>query len=220
VLFWKVIPAFADFFKSVGGKLPAITQAVLDLSHVFTSYGLYLAVVLATAVFVFYRFLQNPQGKLSFDYFTLTIPGIGDLLVEAAMQSFSANLSLLLRAGLPLLDALEIIESTFGRQMAYREAIKSARYNVYQGRDLASSLDETRLFTQFVVYMARVGEESGQLATVLAEADIFYSDRVESQVSRLTALVEPVIIVLMGAVVGVVLAAIYIPIFSLSSRGR
>jgi type IV pilus assembly protein PilC len=145
------------------------------------------------------------------------MPLMGQLTVESTMERFAHNLALLLKSGTPLLEALRIMPDLFRGQGVYRPAFAWVYQNVGKGTGLGSSLEKTGLFTPMVVNMIRVGEESGTLTEVLEEIAAFYRAKVEVLVQRVTGMMEPIIVIFMGASVGVILMSIYLPMFQMAS---
>ena len=220
VMLWKVVPTFADFFKEFDSELPPITQAVIDLSGFLQANGLYLLAGTVAAVFLMRHYLRSENGKRLFTQVTLTMPLIGECKVQASMERFATNMVLLLRSGLPLLDAISSLRGVFQNNTVYRDALRRIEQHVSAGAGLATSMEESGLFTPLVVSMVRVGEESGQLAAVLEEVAVYYRRRVQAMVERLTGTIEPVVILLMGITVAVILMSIYLPMFQIASGPR
>lgn len=217
VMMWKVVPTFTMFFKDSGGKVPALTQYVIDLSYFFEAYGIYVVVAAPVVLWGLRRYLRSPDGNRRFTNLLLVMPFVGDMVVQVAMQRFCTNLALLLRSGADLLDALRTVQTLWAGFPAYQSASAAVHAALGRGKDLATALDATGLFTPLLVNMVRIGESSGQLVPVLEKLDHYYAERSQKVILRLTALMEPVIVIFMGLVVGTILAAIYIPMFSMSS---
>lgn len=220
VMLWKVVPVFADFFKDAGSKLPAITQTVIDLSNFLQRNGLYLVGGVVATVLAVRYYLRTPTGRRLFQKAILTAPMIGECAVQAYMERFATNMVLLLRSGLPLLEAIGSMQGVFHSNAVYFEALRRVQQRVAAGIRLAVALEETGLFTSMVVSMVRVGEESGELATVLDQVSTYYRKRVEAMLERLTGMIEPVVILGMGVTVAVILTSIYLPMFQMASGPR
>ena len=217
VMLWKVVPVFAEFFSEAKSALPAITQTVINLSEFLQNDGHYCVGGVIVTVFVTRRFLKTPGGKLLFTKLVLTTPMIGECAVEAYMERFATNMVMLLKAGLPLLDALHSMQGVFHDNPVYSEALQHIRRRVSNGTGLAPSMQETGLFTSMMISMVRVGEESGQLGVVLDQVAVYYRKRVEATLERLTGMIEPLVILGMGVVVAVILTSIYLPMFQMAS---
>jgi type IV pilus assembly protein PilC len=217
VMLWKVVPVFAEFFKDSGSKLPAITQTVINISNFLQTNGLYLVGGVGAAFFGLRHYLRTPGGQRVFQKVLLTTPMVGECAVEAYMERFATNMVLLLRSGLPLLEAIESMQGVFQNCAVYREALQHVQHRISSGDRLATAMEETGLFTSMVVSMVRVGEESGEMVTVLDQVATYYRKRVEALLQRLTGMIEPMVILGMGVTVAVILTSIYLPMFQMAS---
>ena len=217
VMMWKVVPTFTLFFKDSGGKIPVLTQYVITFSQFFEAYGLYVVLGAPVVVWALRRYLRSPEGNRRVTNLLLVTPMVGDMVVQMAMQRFCTNLALLLKSGADLLDGMRTVQTLWAGFPAYQSATAAVHGALSRGKDLASALDATGLFTPLLVNMVRIGETSGQLVPVLEKLDAYYAERSQKVILRLTALMEPAIVIFMGMVVGTILAAIYIPMFSMSS---
>lgn len=220
VMLWKVVPTFADFFKEFDSELPAITQSVIDLSGFLQANGLFILGGTIAAIVGLRYYLRTEAGRRILSQASVTTPLIGECMVQVCMERFATNMVLLLRSGLPLLEAIISLKGVFQKNAVYREALVRIEHRVAGGGALATAMEECRLFTPMVVSMVRVGEESGQLAAVLDEVAGYYRKRVEAVVERLTGIVEPVVILCMGVAVAVILMSIYLPMFQIASGPR
>jgi type IV pilus assembly protein PilC len=217
VLLTFVIPAFENMFKDFGAKdaLPKITQIVIAVSHGFISYLPIIipaALVLAGSVVTAYR---QPKGKRIMHRLLLTMPIIGPVMRKIAIARFTRTLGTLLQSGVSILDALEVVARSAGN-VVVEEAIMYARVKISEGKNMADPLIETKVFPSMVVQMISVGEQTGALDQMLSKIADFYEDEVDVAVASLTSLIEPLLMVLVGSMVGVVLVAMYLPIFSLA----
>ncbi len=216
VMFWKVVPTFAEMLRDFGKKLPPITEFVIGISEGVQAYGLYIIAGVAVGVFGLRRYLRTPGGRRQRDLLFMMLPLFSQLTVESSMERFAANLSLLLKSGTPLLEALRIVRRIFKNQGVYHPALGAINLAVEKGSTLAAALERTHLFTSMVVNMVRVGEETGKLAQVLEQISAYYKQKVEIVLERLTGLVEPVIVIIMGISVGVILMSLYLPMFQMA----
>jgi len=220
VMLWKVVPTFADFFKEFNSELPGITQSVIDLSSFLQTNGLFILGGSIAAVVALRYYLKTDAGRSILSQALLTVPMIGECMVHVYMERFATNMVLLLRSGLPLLEAIASLRGVFQKNTVYRDAIRRIEQRVAGGSTLAAAMEESALFTPMVVSMVRVGEESGQMAPVLDEVAGYYRKRVEAVVERLTGIIEPVVILCMGIAVAVILMSIYLPMFQIASGPR
>lgn len=217
VMMWKVVPTFTLFFKDSGGKVPILTQYVIWFSGFFEAYGHFVVGGVPIVFWVVRRYLKSPDGNRRATNLMLVTPIVGEMVVQVAMQRFCTNLALLLRSGADLLEGVRTVQTLWAGFPAYQAATASVHSALGRGKDLAYALDATGLFTPLLVNMVRIGESSGQLVPVLEKLDLYYAEKSQKVILRLTALMEPVIVIFMGMVVGTILAAIYIPMFSMSS---
>ena len=210
-----IIPQFADIFKSLGAELPAFTQMLVDLSGFLRSpeYMRPVIAVIALAIFIFSRYYATPVGRMGVDKVLLKIPLFGDLILKSATAQFCRTYSALSRAGVPILQALEILKQTSGNA-AVQEALDRARNDVQEGISLSKSLLNKQIFPDMALSMLAIGEETGEMDAMLSKVADFYEEEVGLIVKNLTAMLEPAMIVLVGGIVGAILVAMYLPMFS------
>jgi type IV pilus assembly protein PilC len=198
VMLWFVVPTFTKMFADMGAKLPSFTQYVVDLSDAVVSYGIYVVVGLIVSAVAFRKYMQTESGRSRVGGIGLVLPLVGELMVQASMYRFASNIALLLKSGIPMLETLSVLEGVFQRSPHYRDALVRVQGRVAAGRSLAVSLEETGLFTSMVTNMVRIGEESGQLPAVMEQIAPYYKEKMEGLISKITKLMEPVIIIGMG----------------------
>lgn len=215
IMMWFVVPTFTQFFKETGGSLPGITRAVIGISDFLQHYGVYLVLLVVSAGVSFRFWLKTPNGARTFVAFLMFVPVFGEIMVNAAMEKFASNLALLLRAGMPLLESLYALDGVFEKNPPYRESLAEVQKRVSSGGTLALGLQETKLFTPILITLIRVGEESGQLPLVLEQVSEYYKQKVAALAARITAMIEPCIILGMGVTVAIILTAIYLPMFNM-----
>jgi type IV pilus assembly protein PilC len=215
IMMWFVVPTFTQFFKETGSSLPGITRAVIGVSDFFQHYGIYLIVLAVGGGVAFRYWIKSPSGGRAFISFLMAIPVFGDVLVNAAMEKFASNMALLLRAGMPLLDSLYAMDGIFEKNLPYKDSLAHVQKRVSSGGSLAGGLAEAHLFTPIMCNLVRVGEESGQLPLVLEQVSSYYKQKVAALAARITAMIEPCIILGMGVTVAVILTAIYLPMFNM-----
>lgn len=218
VMLWFVVPTFGGMFEELGADLPDITVFVLGLSGHLTAYGAYGLAVIAAAGYALRRYLKTDDGKRQAISIMVAIPVIGDLVIQSAMYRFSSNLALLLRSGVPMLETMETVSDVFRGEPPYRDAIQHAKNRMAAGRALADGLEESGLFTAMMINAVRVGEESAQLGPVMEEMAPYYREKSQAFMGRVTKLAEPAIIMVMGAVISVVMLAIYVPMFEMAGK--
>jgi type IV pilus assembly protein PilC len=219
ILLGFVIPGFETMFKDFGAKdeLPALTKLVMTVSKGFVSNGLWVFLGLTGFIVAFAYFYKTPKGKKFIHRWMLRLPIIGDVLRKIAVARFTRTLGTLLTSGVPILDALEIVAKTAGNVIV-EEAILYSRLKIAEGKNMAQPLMETAVFPSMVVQMVAVGEQTGALDTMLNKIADFYEEEVDVAVSALTSMIEPAMMVGVGGTVGVVLIAMYLPIFSIAGK--
>jgi type IV pilus assembly protein PilC len=208
-----LIPIFAKIFKDLGAELPALTQFLLICSEVLRSYLSLLVIgVLFALWFLYQQYYKTPVGKLNIDTISLKIPLFGDLIQKSSIARFSRTFGALTRSGVPILTSLEIVRDTSGNQVV-ANAIDAAREEVQQGGMISIALLKKAVFPAMAIQMMSIGEETGQLDAMLMKIADFYEDEVEQAVKALTSILEPLMIVVVGGMVGTILLAMYLPMF-------
>jgi len=217
LILWKVIPTFANLFAGLGAELPLPTRVVIALSNNLVRFGPFLIAGLAAAGYGFKVYYGTTGGRRTIDAVTLKLPILGLLLRKIAVARFCRTLSTLLASGVSILEALDITARTSGNAVV-EEAILTTRKSIERGETIAAPLRETNVFPSMVVQMISVGEATGALDTMLSKIADFYEEEVDVAVAGLLTLLEPVMIALLGGVVGGIVIAMYMPIFDLISK--
>jgi type IV pilus assembly protein PilC len=218
VLMWKVIPVFENMFKDFGGAaLPAPTQFVISVSKAFQDHIVLIFGSIFGSIFGGGYALRTPVGKKIFDTVILKTPIFGPLLRKVAVARFTRTLGTLLGSGVPILDALDIVAKTAGN-VVVAQAIMYSRQKISEGKNLADPLAETKVFPSMVVQMIGVGEQTGAMDSMLQKIADFYEDEVDVAVGALTKLMEPMMMVFLGGIVGGLLIAMYLPIFEMAGN--
>jgi type IV pilus assembly protein PilC len=217
ILLLFVIPQFESLFKGFGADLPAFTQFVVDLSRWMQSNGWILLIVLVAVVFIFSYFYKRSRPMRQFiDRMSLQIPVIGPILKKAAIARFARTLATMFSAGVPLVEAMKSVAGATGN-IVYQDAVLRMRDELATGLRMQRSMENTGLFPNMVVQMIAVGEESGSLDEMAAKVADFYEDDVDAAVDSLSSLLEPLIMVILGVLVGGLVVAMYLPIFKLGA---
>lgn len=217
VLLTFVIPAFERMFADFGSKeaLPKLTQAVIWFSRTFVTALPVLIPLTIVAIVAGILFYKNPKGKRITHHALLILPIVGPVMRKIAVARFARTLGTLLQSGVPILDALEVCAKSAGN-VVVTSGIMFAREKISEGKNMADPLMETKVFPSMVVQMISVGEQTGALDQMLNKIADFYEDEVDVAVASLTSLIEPILMVVVGTIVGVVLVSMYLPIFSLA----
>ena len=215
VLLLFVTPTFEKMFKDFGGAMPAPTQIVIDLSKWLQHYIGYLVAFIIAAVIGFRAWVTWPKGRVQWDSFVIRTPIFGPLVRKVAVARFTRTLGTMISSGVPILDALEVVAKTAGNAVV-EKAIRYTREKIAEGKTIVQPLAETNVFPPMVVQMIGVGEATGAMDQMLTKIADFYDDEVDAAVAALTSLIEPVMMVFLGGVVGGFLVAMYLPIFSIA----
>ena len=210
-----VIPVFADLFKSFGADLPAPTLVVMAMSRFFVSYWWAIfGVAIGGTWFFFYSWKRSKKMQTTIDRLSLKLPVFGQLLEKSAIARWARTLSTMFAAGVPLVEALDSVAGSAGNQV-YFLATKRIQGEVSTGTNLTSAMSNTSLFPNMVIQMVQIGEESGQLDSMLSKVADYYDREVDDIVARMSALLEPIIMVILGVLIGGLVIAMYLPIFKM-----
>jgi type IV pilus assembly protein PilC len=208
-----IVPVFANVFKENGAQLPGLTRFTLGVSSIFRHYPHVIAIVAFAIVFGFIRWKRSKPGRAAWDRFRLRLPmKIGDIVQKIALARWSRTLSSLVSAGVPMLEAINVTGKTSGNVVVER-AMESVRTAVASGGSINAALQKEPVFPPLVHHMVGVGEETGGLEQTLEKVAEFYEDEVEASVKALTSILEPIMIIVIGAVVGFVVISMYLPMF-------
>jgi len=216
-----LVPVFEGIFKDFGGELPAITKFTVFLSDIVTQRWYIGLAGTLLAVFAFRRWKRSERGRMQWDRFKLGIPWkIGDIVQKVALARFSRTFSAMIAAGVPILEAIDITGRTSGNRVV-EKAMGAVRDSVKSGGTIAAPMREQRAaFPNMVVQMIGVGEETGALDSMMSKIADFYEDEVAASVKALTSIIEPLMIVVVGAIVGFIVIAMYLPMFSVYDQIR
>ena len=216
ILMVWVIPIFAKMFTDFGGTLPVPTQMVINASHFAQSYVVYIVVAFGAISYAMRMYYKTDNGRRVIDKILLRLPVFGDLIKKAAVAKFTRTLGTLLSSGIPILEGIAIVASTSGNKVI-EEALLTVRQFISEGKTIADPLAKAKVFPPMVVQMIAVGETTGALDSMLGKIADFYDDEVDSAVTALTALLEPMLMVFLGVVIGFIVIAMYLPMFKLAS---
>ena len=216
ILLWKVVPIFATIFSDAGLALPLPTRIVMALSGFLQQWFLWMLLAAIAAVFGLRAYYRTPPGKLAVDRAMLHIPGLGGLIRKSAVSRFTRTLGTLVSSGVSILDGLEITARTAGNRVIH-DAVMTSRASIAGGETISGPLRASGVFPPMVVQMINVGEHTGGLDQMLSKIADFYDDEVDVAVSSLTSIIEPVMIVVMGILIGGMVVAMYMPMFDLIS---
>jgi type IV pilus assembly protein PilC len=217
IILWKVIPVFEQLFAGVGGEMPFITVVVIGASNFLGRNSIWMLPLLVVIGFLINRYHKTHRGRRVIDGLLLKVPVLGMLLRKIAVARFCQTLATLTSSGVPILDGLEITAKTSGNAII-EDAVMAVRKSVEEGRTLSEPLAETKVFPPMVVQMINVGEQTGALDQMLSKIAEFYEEEVDTAVAGLMKLIEPVLITVLGGIIGTIVAAMYLPLYSVLSQ--
>ena len=211
----KVIPIFAGIYKDFGARLPAPTQVLINISNIIRAYFLLSLVAVAGAVFGFYQLKRTKTGAVVWDHAKLRMPVFGKLIHKIAISRFARTFSALLRSGVPILETLRIVGQSSGNTVV-ENAVEQTATSIERGDNLALALRQHSIFPPMLVRMVSAGEQTGKVDVMLEKISDFYDEEIEATLAGLTSLIEPLLIVFLGVVVGSIVVCMFLPIFKLN----
>jgi type IV pilus assembly protein PilC len=216
VLMVFVIPTFADLFSSFGSALPLPTQIVINISNFFVAWWYIIFGTLGASIFFFFRFLATERGKEVIHPIALKLPIFGNIIKKVAVARFTRTLGTMISSGVPIMEALNICAKTAGNKVVERDVLR-ARVSISEGKTIVEPLSESVVFPPMVVQMIGVGEQTGAMDAMLAKIADFYEEEVDSAVASMKQLIEPLMILVLGVIIGALVIAMYLPIFKMGS---
>ncbi len=215
-----IIPKLGKIIKELGGEdaqLPVYTQAMLSISDFLQKYAIPIIVLTAITVFLVRRYIRTPRGRYQFDALLLRLPIINSVIIKVAIARFARTFASLMSSGVSVLDALDVTGGAIGNKVIEKELQEAAK-EVKNGKPLSEPLSKSKHFPDIVAQMLSVGEESGQIDTILVKVADFYEEEVSTTIDSLASIIEPLMIIILGAVVGVIAASVMGPIANLSKN--
>jgi type IV pilus assembly protein PilC len=209
-----IVPQFATIYSDLGGTLPLPTRLLLGVSDGFRKYWYVVILISIAGWFALRQYKKTPQGRRNMDAFKIRVPVFGGLFHKTAMSRFCRTLASLLRSGVPILQSLEIVAETVSNQVV-ADAIQDVKASVQQGESMSRPLMGHKVFPPMLVQMLAVGEETGAVDTMLDKVADFYDDEITATVDALTSLIEPIMIAVIGGMVGAAVVALYMPMFNI-----
>ncbi len=214
----KIIPSFASLFSGFNVQLPTLTRMLIGTSNFIRRYLLFLFLAAITAVFVFKGYISRPEGRKKYEGFLFRLPVFGDFFRDLVMERFSSEMTTLIESGVPILYALEISERSVGN-LVMSEIIRNVKEGVRQGRSLSAPMEKSGFFEPMVVQMVNIGEEVGDLSGMFNKINSFYQESVETFLTRFTSMFEPIMLVVIGIIIGIMVVGMFLPIFQISQLG-
>lgn len=213
-LFYFIIPMFSEVYGRMGADLPGPTLVAIAISNLIRDNVIVSILILLTFAFIIFLISLTDRGRYFFDSMALKIPVVGNLLKNSIVSKFSRTFSILMAAGVPIMDTMELTENIV-QNAVFEAAIRKARTMVKEGHSVVGAYRKTHIFPSTLLQLIATGEETGDMDKLLAKAAEFYEKLVDSVIERLTSLIEPLLIVIMAAVVGTIIVVVYLPIFNL-----
>ena len=213
-ILWKIVPKFEEIFSQLGAQLPPLTQFIVNASFILAHKTIWVVLGIIILVSVVRAIYRTREGKLLFDMMALKLPVFGVILRKVAIVRFAGTLATLITAGVPILQALDIVRETSGNEVVAR-AMEKVYNSVKDGETIHEPLREAKVFPPLVVHMVAVGEETGAIDQMLNKVTEAYEREVDDTINALTSIIEPVLVVFLGAIIGVVVVALYLPLFTI-----
>jgi type IV pilus assembly protein PilC len=217
IILWKVIPVFSQLFAGLGAEMPFLTRVVVSASNFVGRFGWLVILGLILIVVAIRRYHKTHRGRRVIDSLVLKIPVIGMLVRKVAVARFCRTLATLTSSGVPILEGLEITAKTSGNSII-EDAIMAVRKAVEEGKTISAPLAETKVFPPMVVQMINVGEQTGALDQMLSKIADFYEEEVDTAIAGLMKLLEPVMIVILGGIIGTIVTAMYLPMYAILQK--
>ncbi|HEY3760828.1 MAG TPA: type II secretion system F family protein [Verrucomicrobiae bacterium] len=212
----KVIPVFEDVYNGFGAKLPAPTMAIINMSHFLRSYLIFIIPVVVFLIWLWLRFIKTPKGRDFWDQKRIKLPIFGSIAHKICLARFTRTLASLVRSGVPILEVLQIVSQTVDNTVL-EKAIKQAMSDIERGEGISQALSKHPVFPSMIIRMLTAGEQTGNIDTMLERVSDFLDEEIETTLSGLMSLLEPILIVILGVIVGGMVVCMYLPIFNLGN---
>jgi type IV pilus assembly protein PilC len=210
-----VVPVFAEMFSDFGGELPGLTQALLDYSALLTSYWYIFAILIAGMIYGFKYTYKTDRGQYVIDEIKLRFPLLGDLATKVAVSRFASTFAQLMHSGVQIIESLEIVGLATGNRVI-GDSLFEARKTIEEGQTLSSALEPNKYYPRMLVHMLAAGEKTGQVEEMMDKVAEFYEDEVETMLEGLTSMIEPLLMVFVGGIIGTIVVAMFLPIFKMT----
>lgn len=210
-----VVPVFVAMFADFGADLPGLTQALLDFSHLLTRYWYIAIALIVSSIYALKRYYKTDKGQYRIDEMKLRFPILGQLATKIAVSRFASTFSQLLHSGVQIMESLEIVGLATGNRVI-GDSLIQARKTIEAGEPLSNALEPNKYYPRMLVYMLSAGEQTGQVEEMMGKVAEFYENEVETMVSGLTSMIEPLLMVFIGAIIGTIVVAMFLPIFKMS----
>lgn len=214
-----IVPVFANIFKDFNLTLPFITRVIVTISSVVSNYAVLMLVTGIGGVVAFRAYIATPPGLLTWNHIQFRIPVFGTLIKNMQTERLLTTMSTLIRSGVSILNAVSVLEGAFKKNLIYQDALKKAKNDIASGRSISESFKKTGIFPGLVTEMMWMGEESGKLPDIIVVLSKYYQEQIEQWIRRFSSMVDPILVVGIGGIIGVIVLSIFMPIFQLSQIG-
>ncbi|OGS48456.1 MAG: hypothetical protein A3J79_08955, partial [Elusimicrobia bacterium RIFOXYB2_FULL_62_6] len=214
-----IVPVFADIFRDFNLKLPFITQMIVSVSGVVSKYFVLMIISAIGSAFAFKAYISTPPGRLAWNHIQFKMPMVGSLIKNMATERLLTTMSTLIRSGVSILNAVAVLEGAFRKNLIFQNALKQAKNDIASGRSISESFRKTGIFPGLVTEMMWMGEESGKLPDIIVVLSKFYQEQIEQWIRRFSSMIDPILVVGIGGIIGVIVMSIFMPIFQLSQIG-
>ncbi|MEN7972995.1 MAG: type II secretion system F family protein [Verrucomicrobiota bacterium] len=210
-----IVPVFVDMFSDFGADLPGLTQALLDFSHLLTSYWYIALTLVAGGIYALKYYYSTDKGEYNIDELKLKVPGIGQLATKIAVSRFASTFAQLMHSGVQIVESLEIVGLATGNRVI-GDSLLNAKQTIEAGEPLSRALEPNKYYPRMLIHMLAAGEKTGQVEEMMDKVSEFYDNEVESMLAGLTSMIEPLLMVFVGVVIGTIVVAMFLPIFKMS----
>ena len=214
-----IVPVFADIFRDFNLTLPPLTRSIVAISAFMGKYVVLIIVSIIGGVFGFKAYIATPPGRLTWNHIQLNMPLFGSLIRSMQIERMLTTMATLIRSGVSILNAVSVLEGAFGKNLIYQNALRKAKNDIASGRSISESFKKTAIFPPMVTEMMWMGEESGKLPDIIVVLSKYYQEQIDQWLRRFSSMIDPILVVGIGGLVGVVVMSIFMPIFQLSQIG-
>ena len=211
-----IVPVFAGIFKDFDLTLPALTRIIIMVSMIISKYFMYIIVAGIGAVLAFRAYIATPPGRLTWNHIQFKMPLFGSFIKNIQTERLLTTMSTLIRSGVSILNAVSVLEGAFKKNLIFQNALKKAKNDIASGRSISESFKKTGIFSGMITDMMWMGEESGKLPDIITVLSKFYQEQIDQWIRRFSSMVDPILVVGVGGVIGVIVLSIFLPIFQLS----
>ena len=214
-----IVPVFADIFRDFNLTLPPLTRSIVAISAFMGKYVVLIIVSIIGGVFGFKAYIATPPGRLTWNHIQLNMPLFGSLIRSMQIERMLTTMATLIRSGVSILNAVSVLEGAFGKNLIYQNALRKAKNDIASGRSISESFKKTAIFPPMVTEMMWMGEESGKLPDIIVVLSKYYQEQIDQWLRRFSSMIDPILVVGIGGLVGVIVMSIFMPIFQLSQIG-